>query len=388
MKVCATIAEYNPLHLGHVKHLNFIKNELNAERVIVVMSGNFTQRGEPAVLDKFLRARHAIIAGADAVIELPAVFSSANAEIFAKGAVGIISALNCAEGICFGTESGTKEEYEELARAMNDESKNFKRALKAELERGVSLAKAKFEAVKSLGGRFDEKLISSPNNILALEYAKANLFFGEKLKLYPMLRTGDHNDTELKKGITSATSIRTALKSGERKKLKKCLPPFVYEDLKEYPFAFDKMIMTALYTANKEDMAEIADCTEGLENRIKALSKDNKTVEGLVAKVATKRYPATRVRRILINNLLGIKADFVSDCLKSGLYAKVLAVNADKTDIIKILSESAEIPVITRKNDEANLSRVALLSLEKDALAADLYSLATGVTPTGRMLLV
>lgn len=390
MKVCAVIAEYNPLHLGHVGHLDYIKNELKAERVVVIMSGDFTQRGEPAVLDKYTRARHAIIAGADAVIELPAVFSTANAENFAKGAVNILSALNFADGLCFGVESGSAEDYERLAEAMNDESKEFKRALKESLEKGVSLAKAKFEAVKALGGKFDEKLIASPNNILALEYAKADLSSGGRLKLYPMIRTGDcdHNDVMLKKGITSATSIRAALKAGEKKKLKKCVPPFVYEDLTEYPFAFDKMIMTAIYTAKKEDMAEIADCTEGLENRIKALAKDNKTVEELVRKASTKRYPATRIRRILINNLLGIKAELTAETLKSGLYAKVLAVNADKTDIIRIISEKAEIPVLTRKSDEADLKRAALRSLEKDVLAADLYSLATGASPSGRMLLV
>src|SRR5574344_638639 len=120
MKVCATVAEYNPLHLGHVKHIDYMKNVLKADKIIVVMSGNFTQRGEPAILDKYTRARHAIIAGADAVIELPAVFSSANAECFAKGALGIIAALNWADGLCFGVESGEAEDYISLATAMND----------------------------------------------------------------------------------------------------------------------------------------------------------------------------------------------------------------------------------------------------------------------------
>ena len=117
------------------------------------------------------------------------------------------------------------------------------------------------------------------------------------------------------------------------------MPPFVYKDLKEYPYAFDKIIMSAALTASREKLAEICDCTEGLENRIKALSKDNNTVDGLVEKVSTKRYTATRIRRILTANLLGINKDLVEDCLRSGLYARVLAVDANKKDIISAISE-------------------------------------------------
>ena len=176
MKICACICEYNPFHLGHLKHIDYIKTVLGAEKVIVVMSGNFTQRGEPAVLDKFTRAKHAIIAGADLVIELPTVFATANAETFATGAVNLIHSLGCVDGLCFGVESGDKDAYLKLARAMNDESKEFKKALKEKLDSGISLAKAKFEALKSLNDtEFDASLISTPNNILGLEYTKAIL---------------------------------------------------------------------------------------------------------------------------------------------------------------------------------------------------------------------
>ena len=388
MKVCACIAEYNPLHLGHLKHIDYIKNTLKAERIVVVMSGNFTQRGELAIVDKYNRVRHAIIAGADAVIELPTVFATANAEIFAKGAVGIISSLNVADGLCFGVESGTDGEYVSLAKAMNDESKDFKRALKESLERGISLAKAKFEAVKAVNfGNFNENLIAKPNNILGLEYTKALLKLDSPIGIYPMLREGDHNDQTLKKGITSATSIRSALKAGLKKKLKKSVPSFVYEDLKEYPYAFDKIIMSAALTASREKLAGICDCTEGLENRIKALSKDNNTVDGLVEKVSTKRYTATRIRRILTANLLGINKDLVEDCLRSGLYARVLAVDANKKDIISAISEKSTIPVITRKSEATELRRAALKSFEIDTLATELYSLATQKTDD-KMILV
>ena len=123
MKICACIAEYNPFHLGHLTHLSYIKKELNADKIIVIMSGNFTQRGECAVVDKFTRAKHAIFSGADLVIELPTVFATGNAEIFAKGAINIINSLGVVDEICFGVESGSKEEYLTLAEALNNESR-------------------------------------------------------------------------------------------------------------------------------------------------------------------------------------------------------------------------------------------------------------------------
>lgn len=379
MKICAVIAEYNPFHLGHLKHIDYIKNSLSADRLIVLMSGNFTQRGEPAIIDKYSRARHAVLAGADAVIELPTVFATSNAETFAKGAVKILNSLNLVDGLCFGVESGKEASYISLAKYMNSETKEFKRALKTHLDKGVSLAKAKFLAIKEISNElFDEALISSPNNILGLEYTKAILGLKSGIDVYPMKRDGDHNDKRLKKGITSATSIREQVKCGKTRKVKKNMPKFVYKDLKTYPFAFDKMIMTKLITTPSSLLKRIPDCTEGLENRIKAFSKDNHLVEQLVEKVSTKRYPQTRIKRILINNLLGIDEDLIKDCLSSSLYAKVLAVDSNKKDIIPKLIEKSSIPILTRKSDSSLLDKTAKKCFEIDSLACELYGLATG----------
>lgn len=379
MKICACVAEYNPLHLGHLKHIDYMKSVLQAEKLVVIMSGDFTQRGEPAVMNKYKRARQAIIAGADVVIELPAVFATGNAETFARGAINLLCDLNVADAICFGAETADKDKFVKLATAMNDESKEFKKALKANLADGVSLAKAKFNALKASGASdLDESLISSPNNILGLEYVKALLKRESSLEIYPLKREGaDHNDVTFKKGVTSATSIRSVIRAAQFKRLKKSLPPFVYGELNDYPFAFDKLIMASVLSASPEKLAEIADCTEGLENRIKALSKDNRTVDALVEKVSTKRYPSTRVRRILLANFLGIKADFVKECLNSKLYAKLLAVNSDSKDVISTLSAKSVIPVLTRKSDCDALKKTAAECFKIDALANDLYNLAT-----------
>ena len=389
MKICATVAEYNPFHLGHLKHIEYMKTQLGAERVIVLMSGNFTQRGEPAVLNKFVRAKQAIIAGADAVIELPAVFATANAETFATGAVNLLDDLGVIDGLCFGVESGKKENFFALAKALLDETKEFKKLLKKHLEEGVSLAKAKFLTVRELKGEeMCEELISLPNNILGLEYTKALIKRNSSIVPYPMLREGDHNSLILKKGITSATSIRQKIREGKLKKLKKSLPPYVYDDLKPYPFAFDKITTAALITATKEQLADISDCTEGLENRIKALLKDNKNIDALVDKIATKRYTAARIRRIFIANLLGITKNFTDECLNSHLYAKVLAVNSDCKDIISTLTEKSRIPIITRKSDISDLKKTALKSFELDVLANDVYNLATNENTNENQMII
>lgn len=375
MKFCATIAEYNPLHNGHLKHIEYIKNELKAENLVVVMSGNFTQRGEPAVLNKFKRARQAIIAGADAVIELPTVFATANAELFASGGIKTINSMGIVDGICFGAENGNKSDFISLASALNSETKDFKKTLKDYLSGGISLAKAKFLTVQSLyGNMFDESLMNSPNNILGLEYTKAILKTNPDMDIFPMLREGDHNDLTLKKGITSATSIRKAIKEGKFRKTKKCMPPYVYRELEDYPFEADKITMAKIITSSAEELAKISDCTEGLENRIKALAKDNFNIDKYVEKVATKRYPATRIRRILTANLLGIEESFIFDALSSPLYIKVLAVKKD-SDVLPLICEKATVPVLTRKSDADKLKKTALACFNKDVLANDLYNL-------------
>ena len=166
------------------------------------------------------------------------------------------------------------------------------------------------------------------------------------------------------------------------------MPPYVYEDLKPYPFAFDKITTAAVITATKEKLAETPDCSEGLENRIKALVKDNKNIDDLVDKISTKRYTAARIRRILIANLLGITKDFTDECLNSRLYAKVLAVNSDCKDIISLLAENSKIPIITRKSDAVELKKTALKSFELDVLANDIYNLATNEKVNENQMLI
>lgn len=375
MKVCGIIAEYNPFHLGHLRQIEYVKNTLKADKIIVALSGNFTERGELAVLDKYTRAKHAINAGADMVIEIPTVFATATAEIFATGAVKTLLSTGAIDTLCFGVESGDKESYISLAKCMLNESKEFKQLIKKELENGVSLAKARFNAVKALNlPDADEKLITTPNNILGLEYTKALIKFGAQVGIEPLIRENDHNDDKLYKGITSASSIRKTLTLGKKKKVKKCVPKFVYPDLVTPP-NIDDIVMAATITANADDMAELPDCTEGLENRIKALIKENLNFQDLLNKVTTKRYTESRVRRIMTANLLGITADLINKCLKTQLYIKVLAVKKD-SELIKTITERKTAPLLMRKLDAKSLDKTALTCFNIDIKANDLSNLA------------
>ncbi|MCQ2399937.1 MAG: nucleotidyltransferase family protein, partial [Clostridia bacterium] len=319
---------------------------------------------EPAVMDKFTRAKHAVLAGADVVLEIPTVFACANAEIFATGAFKVLNDLKRVDKLVFGVESGTAEEYVAMAKAMLNETRELKAEIKRGLESGVSPVKARFDAVKKIADDdFDEKLISSPNNILALEYAKAKLKFSSDIELVPFTREGENNDAKLKKGVTSATSVREQLKIKKTRALKKCVPDYVYNDLPEKPYDFSTAIMTRLYTEPASSMAEICDCTEGLENRIKALIKDNVTLNEAVEKISTKRYTLARIKEKLV-----LKA------LTQPLYAKVLAVKKDGKEIISDMAKTSTVPLLTRKKDYESVKKTAEEVLKIDSLANDIYN--------------
>ena len=291
----------------------------------------------------------------------------------------IIKSLGVIDSLSFGVESGDADTYKNAARAMLNETKEFRQALKRELETGVSLAKAKFNVVKKLNlPDLDESLVSSPNNILALEYAKAALKWEADIELFPYLRENIHNDVKLQKYITSAQSIRARLFAGKKKKIKKYLPKYVYEDLAEFPPDFRPAIMAALVTSTAEEIARVSDCTEGLENRIKALLKDNLLYDDLLEKVSTKRYTLARVRRIFLANFLRITEDFILKCMKSDLYIKVLAVKESALPLVSEIRQRAKVPVLMRKSDYRALEKTALDCFEKDVTACDLFSIVSG----------
>lgn len=367
MKICATVAEYNPFHNGHLYHLTQMKK--SADTLVVIMSGNFTQRGEIAVTDKYTRAIHAIKAGADVVIELPTVFATANAENFAKGAVKIFNAVN-ADILSFGCES-PETDFISLAKSVKEETPAFKRELKKQLKLGYKFVKARNEALINSG--VDCEALSLPNNILALEYVSALLESKKDFSLLPVKRVGaSFLDGELKEEFSSAKAVRENL--SDRDKIAKNIPPYVLADLPEREMKADELILYSLLTSTEKELAAIPDCTEGLENRLKKYAKLSFDYATLLKNVRTKRYSKTRIQRILVCSLLKITNELLKNSLDSNLYIKALAINANRSDILSYLS-SLSTPLLTRKGDEKKLGGTAKACFELDERASEIYSL-------------
>lgn len=380
MKICSIVAEYNPFHNGHLSQINYIKEVLKPDYIAVFLSGNFTQRGEGAVLDKYTRARHAVLSGADVVFELPTVFATQSAELFASGAVKLINSLPLEKSICFGSECGDKNKIIKTATYLLDENTKFKEVLKKELKSGSSLLQAREVAVKEAHPDFDREVLALPNNVLGIEYVKAIIKNNCDIDIEVIKRNGaDYNSTNLDKNAPSSFGVRKAVESGKITRVKNLVPSYVFEDLSKANSEelFDKIIMYALTSATKKDIAKTVDCAEGLENRIKALIKNNFTIPELLEKLKTKRYTTKRLKRILLSTTLKIDKKLVHTALKKDLYLKVLAINGQKTELLSELS-NAKYPLITRKSDVNKLSSTALEVFEKDVFSGDVYSLATG----------
>ncbi len=355
--------------------MEIIKRDIHPDYTVIVMSGNFTQRGEIAVLDKYTRASHAVLAGADAVIELPVIFSTANAEVFAKGAVSLINSVNGQKTLCFGAEKADKQNFLKVAKILSDETQKFKSLLKDGLKRGLSQVKARADAFKSLYGDIDDGIISSPNNLLGLEYTKAILNLKSDISIYPVLREGDgFNQKEITSFRPSALAIRSAISENRKEKIKNAVPSFVYEDLPNKLPNIDDFILYSILSSSEKDIKNIPDCSEGLENRIKSYAKTCFSCEELKEKVKTKRYTYSRISRIILSSALKIEKDILKKCLENPPYLNVLAVNGQKKEILSYLRSNSDIPVLTRVNDLSELSKLARDCFDKDVLANDIFA--------------
>lgn len=378
MKICAIISEYNPFHNGHKYLIEQAKEKSGADCVLCIMSGNFTQRGEIAVMDKYTRSKHAVLSGADCVIELPAVFSTASAEFFARGAIKILSEIPDVHTLAFGCENDDAALIQNTAELIANEPKSFKKSIKEKLKSGISFVKARNETLSEING-VDSSVLSSPNNILALEYSKAIAYYSADIRLLPIKRIGaDHNDRNLKQAYSSASSIRENFSlrdSRTVKTLKSVMPEYVFNDLKNVQNNnFKELALYSMMLHSADELKGILDCTEGLENRFKALLKDTHSYDELINKMTSKRYTSSRLRRIMLASFLNINKKFICDCLDGDLYIKVLAVNKDKSEEILSSLSSSCLPVITRKKDCENLKKIALACFEKDSFANDLYN--------------
>ena len=376
MKICAIICEYNPFHNGHLYGLREAKRRSGADALLCIMSGNFVQRGESTIMDKYTRAKHALQAGADVVIELPTVFATANAELFAKGAVSILSAIPSVNTLCFGCENADKTAFKLAARYLNYEPKEVSEKIKEMTSSGMSYAKARPSA---WAGYIPLDLLCSPNNILGLEYTRALLASNANIDILPIQRVGNgYNEAELNEQLPSATAIRNAIKNGN--KIENQVPKFVLQDLPTHPEnLLETLEKHAILAMNKDALARVCDCTEGLENAFKRAAE---TPVSLAETLTSARYTTARIRRIALQALLGIEENLIKECLQNSLYLKLLAIKKENTALLKNLA-SSDLPIVARAHDEDKLNKTAKKCFEKDLYAEKIYKLLYPQTQKG-----
>ena len=357
----------NPLHAGHSRLLRAAKER--AGTVVLCMSGNFTQRGEPAVCDKFIRAAWAIRAGADLVLELPVPFVLSSAEKFCFYGVSVLQAFG-ADGLAFGSESGDLDALREAALRL-DHPETTER-LKKELAEGISYPKAR-------GG---DEVLKTPNNLLGVEYLRAIRKLGAKMEVFTLKREGEHDGSALSSG--SSSSIRRALSEGNLEEAAGLVPAEVYRDLRAAaPWSEQVLFSLIRYvfrTCPAEELAGIHNMGEGLHHRFIRAAAEAGDLEDFYQKVKTKRYPLSRIRRAALCALLGIREKETGEALNRPPILKVLAVSERRKDLLTrpgLLINAADgrnCPQETIRADERAASVYGLLFPGKGPQPRDMVS--------------
>lgn len=389
MKVLGIITEYNPFHNGHLYHLEKAREMTEPDVVVAVMSGNFVQRGEPAILDKWRRAQIAVECGVDLVLELPFVFACNNAEYFAKGSIGILNGIGCVDDIVFGSETGDIDAIARGARFLSEESSAFKESIKGYLDKGLSYPAARANAFAQTSGEAGD-LLNSPNDILAVEYLKQIYLTGSSIKPHVLKRLGQgYHSKNTETPFASASAIRNfAMKNRDISEIRECLPCQSYVNLtgvqetiaKRQEKLFD-LITARILTADTEELSKIFSATEGIENRLKMSVRFSHDMDELVGKIKSRRYTETRIRRLLVHTLMGFdkkSAEYIA--AEKLLYTRVLAFSDKGRKLLRHIrkEECAEIPVVTNINKEMPVSHHVRALLEFDLRASDIYNLASG----------
>lgn len=367
MKICGIICEYNPLHNGHVRHLAFSRNF--ADTIICVMSGDFTQRGTPAIMDKYDRAKHAIMGGADMVIELPAVFSIASAENYAFGAVKILDALKC-DFLSFGSEKGDIDILSKCADALLVPPPKLTETIKSNMAAGFSYPSAVSKALISLNPEYS--VLDKPNNLLGVEYLKQIKLMKSSMKPVTIKREDNYNSTQMSGKYTSAGAIRTAINNGDTQFLAKYMPEYVLPDI--IPMIHEKyqqFVYSFINTATAEYLSKIEGVTEGLENRIIA-NADKGSYSAFVSSIKTKRYTLVKLQRILLAAVLGISKRTVVSAKNARPYARVLAIRKDRLDLLSHVARSG-----VNTPDKVNETQKIMIDI--DIKASNIYSSLQGI---------
>lgn len=389
-KVLGIIAEYNPFHNGHLYHLQNSINITGADYTVAVISGNFTQRGSTSLIDKWTKTEIALKNGIDLVIELPLIYSISSAENFAMGSIKILNSLGVVDYISFGAENDDISILNDIANILYQEPREYKNILSHELNKGLSFPKARENALLMYLNDIKtfSQVLSSPNNILGIEYIKALKKTRSNITPIAIKRYGTgYNDMNLNDNIASATAIRDIIKNKGFDILKNLVPENCFDIIFENEkighiipdlLVFEKQIIYLLRKMSTEEIANLPDVSEGLEFAIKnSCNSCNSIVEFLNA-IKSKRYTHTRLQRILLYALLGITKKDMLNSKKVNPYVRILGFNKKGKYLLSEASRSnpkLEIVTSVKKYMDSCNNKLLKSMLEKDIWATNVYTI-------------
>lgn len=356
MRVVGVIAEYNPFHLGHAHHLAEARRLSGADAVVAIMSSAFTQRGDAALLSPADRARMALLAGADAVFALPAVWAVRDAEHFALGGVAIAAGLGC-DAISFGTEVNELPRLQQAARLLETPDAALADAIQARMKAGLpypAAASAALEAALPGAGA----LLESPNSTLAICYLRAMLRLGASMEVVPVQREGSYHGTRLQDGPPSATALRGAILRGDWAAARTAMPEEAYQVLRacaakgriHRPDALDTALLYRLRTMSADEYSALPDISEGIEHRLAAAAASACSRTDLLQSAKTRRYPYARLSRLATHAMLGLTEDYLraEDLPRA---AWLLGFRRDSRALFTHLRERAKLPILGKAAD-------------------------------------
>ena len=390
MKVVGIIAEYNPFHNGHLYQIKYAKEELHADAVIVVMSGDFVQRGEPAILDKYTRCDMALKNGVDLVLQMPVVASTASAELFAQTGISMLLSTGVVTDIIFGCEEANRELFVEIAKILLEESPRFKEVLSESLKSGASFAKARADAVCFVykGQASKEKLeefLNGANNILGIEYTKALLLSEKDVLLHPLKRMGSgHDSLKSTAQYASATLLRKSMMT--KKDVSYMVSPYIPANCLEqivglvednlFLGADDLSILVHERLISKEKTENILDLSKELQDRILNLRNEFTTYTAFCDLVKTKNLNHSRIRRALVHMVLSITESDLMKLKETEFvpYIRVLGFGPIGATLLKSIKANTVKPLFVSFGEVAKaVSGPSYDLLQKDLFAADVY---------------
>ena len=375
MNFCGIVCEFNPFHNGHEYIIQEAKKQTGSE-IVCLMSGDFVQRGTPAFLDKHTRAKHAIHAGANAVLELPVIYATSNAENFALGAIKIFKALGIKQ-IAFGIESTTLETLKQVAKLKFENSNRFQTAFKNEIENGINYNTAlKRSIAKTLCDDSILEVLNKPNNILAIEYLTAILKLDADISPVAIERCDNgYNSTDSKEQFASASAIRELVKTGKN------VQPFVpkYAQLENILLESENKIYESLVIFNlrknsAKTLETFYDYNEGIEYRIKEMSNKHSTLEEITNAITTPRYRVSRVNKLLLYPLLKITKKVITLASKTKPAVRVLAISKSNKELLKLAPKS-KISLVVTNTDSNKLSKAQKQIFDLDTNASNIYAI-------------